>query len=189
MRAKLSISKLRKSHVMNYYSINVNYDHSPTFLIQLRKGTGKATATIILVLFSVFFYGALQIWGSFGSSSNSNYYRLGLAAAFQVSPVSVENARWQIVLIVENLGTADTLVDTIYVNNDPVTIQGLIHGDTLNSTLDIGTSVPYEGVIIPGGKSATFYVWIGADKFTSGTSIEVEVQKSALELRKTVKLN
>lgn len=156
----------------------------------MRKAASVIIGIVVLVICSIGFYVALEAWGSSDFSVSFATCRIGLVSAFQVSPVSVENAGYQIVLMVENLGKVDALVDTIYVNDNPVTEKGLIHGESLSSKLSIGTSVPEEGVVVPVGGSVTMYLWIGNDRFTKGASIEIEVQdKDSIELLKTITLH
>ena len=82
------------------------------------------------------------------------------------------------------------MVDTVYVNKVPVTEKGLVHGDSLSSTLAIGTSIPLDGLVVPGGESVNIYLWIGSDKYTKGISIQIEVQKKdSIGLMKILTLN
>ncbi len=155
----------------------------------MRRAASLIIASIAVVVMGIVFYLTLGAWSSLGSPSGISNYRIGLSNAIQVTPVSVEGAGWQIVIMVENLGNVDALVDTIYVNKVPVAEKGLIHGGSLSSRLSIGTSIPLDGLVIPVGKSANIYLWIGNDKFSRGTSIEIEIQKvDSLELRKTITL-
>ena len=156
----------------------------------MRRETSLLIVTTVVVVIGIIFYAIFSTWGSLGSSGQPSSYSIALINAYPISPVSVDNARWQIVLRVGNLGNAKALVNTIYVDGVPVSEKGLNHGDSLSSRLSIGTSVPEEGVAIPVGRSATLYLWIGSDKFTRGTSIVIEVQnKDSPELQKIITLN
>lgn len=147
-------------------------------------------ATIILIVAGLIVGSVIFIWNTVGSSDTTQIYKIGFSSVYQVKPVSVENAGWQLVCIVNNLGSREAVVEKIFVNGELVVETGLIHGDSLSSTTSVGTSIPVDGLKIAPGDKATFYIWIGSKRFNSGTVINIDLQRvNQLELRRSIQLS
>lgn len=147
-------------------------------------------ATIILIVAGLIVGSVIFIWNTVGSSDTTQIYKIGFSSVYQVKPVSMENAGWQIVCVVTNLGSKEVFLEKIFVNGELVVETGLIHGDSLSSTTSIGTSVPVDGLKIDPGDKATFYVWVGSKIGSTGTVINIDLQRvNQLELRRTIRLS
>ena len=68
--------------------------------------------------------------------------------------------------------------------------MSLISGDTLSSSISMGTDIPAEGLVIASGKSAILHIWVGADLFSAGTQVSIEIQRqNQFELKKYLVLS
>ena len=154
-----------------------------------RRAGGPVTATILLVIAGAIVAGIIYAWNLVGSSEIPQY-KMEISAVYLVSQVSVENARWQVVVIVSNLGNRESVVDKIFVNKKLVEEIEIMQGGSISSKASIGTSIPEGGLKISPGEKATIYVWIGGECYTSGTIINIDVQRiDQLELRRTLELS
>jgi hypothetical protein len=154
-----------------------------------RKAGSPLLATLILLVLAIIFAGIVIFWNTVGFSDSQPVYKMEIPAVYFVSPISVKNARWQIATIIQNKGTEESTVSNVFVNGENIEERGLIHGDSLSNTSSLAMSIPENGLSIPPGKSSTFYIWIGGDKFSSGTVINIVLQGSnQIELKKTTTL-
>ena len=152
-----------------------------------RKGISPILATIILALMGLLTAGLLGVWDT--GSSKPVIYKLEFTAAYLVNPVSVENAGWQIALLVNNAGTMEMMIDKIYVNNKLVEELGVTHGDSLSSASSIGISVPEGGYVVSPGVD-TIYIWVGSKTYNKGATLIIHLQQpDNLHLTKQVELN
>lgn len=148
------------------------------------RGLIKIVAPIVLVISaSVVFY-----WVASDTSLASGSPHLSTASFHKVNPISVENARWQINMIVSNSGTGTGHVKTVYVNRQEVDVYGVIHGDKLSNSSFVATSVPTDGLYVEPGSSESFIIWIGADLRMSQIDVSLNDVNDLGTLR-TVKLN
>ena len=85
------------------------------------------------------------------------------------------NARWKIELSVKNRGTQSVHITDVFVNERPVDEYGLVAGGSLSNGYLIGTSLPFDVVNLQPGESLELYVWIGEDRFSSGTTVLVRI--------------
>jgi len=155
----------------------------------MRKNTKIILAT--LIFFGVSITTALILYArSSPGFTNEPVNRLEVRHAYLVKPVSINNARWQMSLIVANRGDQDIVVDEIYVNGLMVKEMGLIHGELLSTDYGIGTSVPKIGLLYPPGNSETIYIWIGSDLFEKGNILTVEIKSRGVTyLNRTITLD
>ena len=157
--------------------------------IFLKRGVSPLVATIILGIIGVLMTFTVLALDGTGSSNETATYKLFIPAVYQVSPISIDNAEWQIALLVENQGNREVIVDKVYINGKLVEEMGLIHGELLSSSSVIGVSVPTDGLAIDPKSREVIYVWIGSDLFSSGTQMIIELQKpNQFDLKKTIVL-
>ena len=106
-----------------------------------------------------------------------------------VTPVSVENAGWQISVVVSNHGTRSIGIYQVYVNKEEVDMYGLVHGDVLSDGKKIGVSVPSTSLNVEPSETQTIYIWIGNELFSPGTQVVINFNDpNSLTLMKTVTL-
>lgn len=152
----------------------------------MRRAVGPLLASVVLFVVGLMVAGGIYYSDTVGSNELS-IYRIFFLNARQVKPVSVDNASWQLALLVQNDGNVDYNLNMVYINGEAATEFGLIHGDVLSSRSVIGTSIPVDGLVISPGITETISVWIGSDRFSQGTKLIVELQKpNQLALQKTV---
>lgn len=145
---------------------------------------------IVLAVAGIIVTSIIYFWGAADSSRSTQVYKIEISSIYQVKPVSVGNAGWQIVLSVTNLGNREAVVEKIFVNEELVVETGLMHGESLSSTKTVGTNIPGGGVHIAPGNRATFYVWIGSKRYTSGTVVNIDIQRiNQIEFRRTITLS
>ena len=158
------------------------------------RATSLVLATLLLIVLGVAVAIILTMWDTASSSQSPENTmftnKLVLESVRLVKPITVENAKWQIELIINNNGNADAIVDKVYINNKLVTETGISQGGALSSKSSIGTDLPVDGLVVPKGKSVTINVWLGQDLYNLGTSILVEAQRQdVFELKKYIVLN
>ena len=106
-----------------------------------------------------------------------------------VTPVSVENAGWQISVVVSNRGKGSFGMYKVYVNKEEVDMYGLVHGDVLPDGKKIGTSVPSPSLIVEPSETRTIYVWVGNELFSPGTQVVININDpNSITLMKAVTL-
>jgi len=91
-----------------------------------------------------------------------------------VYPVTVNEARFQVEIMLTNRGVVSTTIFRVYVNQKEVDVYGLDHGGTLLSGSHIGTSISEAGLRVDPGKSYEVYIWIGDKLFGSGSQIIIQ---------------
>ena len=128
--------------------------------MRFRAGSPIIGIIVLLVVGTVFVVSA-YVWTLVGPSEEPQVYRIEISAVFQVSDVSVVDARWRIALIVNNVGDSEAVVDKIFVNGKLVEEFGVCEGGSLSGKSVIATSVPVGGLRLPVGAKETVYLWIG----------------------------
>ena len=157
--------------------------------MRFRAGSPIIGIIVLLVVGTVFVVSA-YVWTLVGPSEEPQVYRIEISAVFQVSDVSVVDARWRIALIVNNVGDSEAVVDKIFVNGKLVEEFGVCEGGSLSGKSVIATSVPVGGLRLPVGAKETVYLWIGGDVYSSGTVVNIELQRTGqVELRRTITLS
>jgi hypothetical protein len=151
----------------------------------LKRAVSPLIATILLVIVGLVAAGIFMASNMAGSSNEPAIYKLFFVNVYQVKPVSIENAGWQLALLVENQGNRVDVFDKVYLNGELIEELGVIHGDRLSSRYAIGTSLPIGGLVMSPGSRFTVYIWIGDGLYTQGTELTIELQKPGqFELRK-----
>jgi hypothetical protein len=155
----------------------------------LRRAISPLIATIILLIVGLVAASIVMVSDMVGSSNEPTVYKLFFTSVYQVKPVSVDNAGWQLALLVENEGNQEDVLDKVYLNGELIEEIGIIHGDLLSSRSAVGTSIPVGGLAISPGSRVTIYIWIGSDLYTQGTQLTIELLKPGqFELRKIIVL-
>lgn len=155
-----------------------------------KRAVSPILGTIVVLLVGLTVASMLSISNTTGSSEGSTIYKLAFTSIYQATPVSVDNAGWQLVLLIENQGNTDNVLQRVYLNEQLIDELGYIHGDALPSGTTIATSIPSGGLTIPPNSLVTVYIWIGEALYSQGTQLTIELQKlNQLELRKTITLN
>ena len=158
--------------------------------MKLRRGVSPVLGLIVVIMVGLSIASLLYYSDTAGPSIESEKPLLRFIHVYQASPVSVDDAGWQLVLLVQNQGNGEGKLDRVYLNGDQVEATGYIHGDTLPSKTSIASSIPSGGLIIPGDSEATVYIWIGEARYSRGTQLTIELQKpNQLILQKTITLN
>jgi len=102
---------------------------------------------------------------------------------------SVNNSRWMIVLSLRNNSPSICHIQYVFVNERPIDDYNVTFGGSLTDTSSIGTSISESGLVLESGESTNAYVWIGSDRFSSGTSVAVRLQNfSGISFISQVKL-
>jgi hypothetical protein len=70
----------------------------------LRRAISPLIATIILLIVGLVAASIVMVSDMVGSSDEPTVYKLFFTSVYQVKPVSVDNAGWQLALLVENEG-------------------------------------------------------------------------------------
>lgn len=158
------------------------------FDVMERKATSPIISIIVIIFIVISIVVALNYIGN-NSAKEVPVYKIEFVAAYQTTPVSIENAKWQIVLLIKNLGNQDYLLDKVYLNDKEITETGLMHGDKLDNDTIIGTSLSKDGDVIPPGASVNQYIWIGGGRFSEGTQIKIDLNTlNQLQLSKIITL-
>jgi flagellin-like protein len=154
-----------------------------------KKAVSSVIGTVIIVGVTIF----LAVLIGFGYSSitevNTRYTVLAFQNAYCFTPVTVENAKWQINILLQNKGTHNIYIDYLSVNSQSIDEYGVLNGDTLPSGSVMGTSIPKSGITIEPGESLNANIWIGKKLFSSGSTIEIQIENiSSTKISRTVKL-
>jgi hypothetical protein len=157
--------------------------------MQSRKAISPVVASIMLIAASLF----LGVWiGSLYKEmaySNVKTKLLRFDSAYCTQPVSVENARWQIAIMITSVGTESIELSYIFLNEKPADVYGLIHGDSLINGSLVGTSLPEGGLVLEAGESTNVYLWVGDKLLSSGTEIVIHFNDiNSVALKRFVKL-
>ena len=158
--------------------------------MKLRRGVSPVLGLIVVIMVGFSIASLLYFSDTAAPSIEIQKPLLMFINIYQTKPVSVDEAGWQLVLLVQNQGNGEGKLDHVYLNGEQIEETGYNHGDTLPSKTSIATSIPSGGLIIPGNSQATVYIWIGMDRYSRGTQLTIELQKpNQLMLQKTITLN
>ncbi len=103
-----------------------------------------------------------------------NTVKLDFVQTKCVYPVSVNDAEFQVEMLLINRGVVSTTLSRVYVNQKEVDVYGLDHGGTLLDGGHVGTSISEAGLRVDPGKSYEVYIWIGDKMFSSGSQIIIQ---------------
>jgi hypothetical protein len=153
-----------------------------------RGAGGKVLTGVALFVFGIVLAVLLYYWNAAAAPSGPRYHVVFDSVSLE--PVSVDNARWEIALMLRNDGGGDVVLKKVYVNRKLVDEYGVRSGGSLSSKSVIGTSIPVEGVVIGSDSKLSIIVWIGSDLFSSGSQISLHVfDPNTLEYTRYIVLN
>jgi flagellin-like protein len=140
-----------------------------------RRALSPVLGTVIIVGVTI----VLAVYASYGYSgvteTNTRYIVLAFEHAYCKKPVTVENAGWEIEMLLTNKGSHNLYIKKLLVNEKPVIEYGLLHDGKLSSNKALGTSIPDEGITLIPGQSIIEYLWVGHALYSKGSSIEIQV--------------
>ena len=138
-----------------------------------RGAGGKVLTGITLFIFGVVLAVLVYYWNAAAAPSGPLYHVV--IDSVSLEHVSVDNARWEVSLMLRNDGKGDVVLKKVYVNRELVDEYGVSPGGSLSGKSVIGTSVPVDGVVIGSGSRLSISVWIGSDLFSSGNQISLHI--------------
>jgi hypothetical protein len=145
---------------------------------------------MVLLFVLIFFLGYLSGSGFLGMDiSVGHTSKLDFILSECVNPVSVENAKWQVSILVSNPGKHSLLLSHVYVNETEVNLYGLIHGDCLDDGTQLGTSIPLEGLRVEPSELYNVYIWVGDKLFNNDSQIIITFNEPSSDtLKETITL-
>ena len=124
------------------------------------------------------------------SGFTQNTVKLDFVQTKCVYPVTVNDAEFQVQILLTNRGVVSTILSRVYVNQKEVDIYGLDHGGTLINGSHVGTSISEQGLRIDPGKNYEVYIWIGDNMFSSGSQIIIQFNDpNSITMMKSITLN
>lgn len=141
-----------------------------------RKAVSPVAGTIILMGVTIVSAILISFYYKEVAFANTEYVALEFQSAYCKKPVSVNNARWEIIIVLSNKGTQNIPIKDLLINKKPINEYGLMIGDSLISEVSIGTSIPKSGLTIEPGQEITEYLWVGNQLYSPGTSIEIQIE-------------
>ncbi len=190
--------------------------------LRKRKGVSPVIATVILVAVTITVAVAVAYWMSGIAGQYTNFEQVKIQSSYasrlEESPTSTKFMGWIIELKLQNSGSSTSTLETVFVNDMPITEYG-ISSDTGNEKirwLD-STSAPtnddwtdwdglttdvISGVSLDSGDEDTIYILIYGSKvaapipppdgdglFSAGTTINVKIHSaSGMDYIKLVQL-
>ena len=147
-------------------------------------------ATVILVAVGMIIAMGTAYWLTGMSGQYSNVEVLQIDHVYSTLDTSVNNSRWMIVLSLRNNSPSTCRIQYVFVNEQPIDDYNVTFGGSLTDGQSIGTSISENGLVLESGESMNAYVWIGSDRFSSGTFIAVRLQNlSGISYISQVKIN
>ena len=142
--------------------------------------------SIMIFLFALFF---LVKYMSIETSFTGNTVKLDFIITKFVYPVSVNEAKWQVAILLTNRGTRSIILSRVFVNGKQVDVYGLVHGDSLLDGNQVGTSISKEGLRVDPGKIYNVFIWIGNELMSSGSQIIIQFNDpNSITLMKSITL-
>lgn len=132
-------------------------------------------ATVILVAITIAISISAAYWMSGISGQYSGFEKVEIPTAYCTLTPGVNNSKWGLYLSLKNSGSNPTRIIYVMVNNVVVSEYNISAGGSLSDTGSIGTSLSENGLAIDSGETVNVYVWIGEDRFSSGTSVSVHL--------------
>ena len=140
-----------------------------------RKAVSPVIATIILVGVTLFV--ALTIGALYRETAFSYVQGQIIEYPYIYCELdnTVNNAKWKIELHVVNRGTQSVQIEEVFLNERPVDVYGIMAGGSLSDGSLIGTSLSSDGINLQPGENVDVLVWIGDERFSSGTTVLVRM--------------
>jgi hypothetical protein len=140
---------------------------------QRRKGSSPIIVLIGLVFIGFVFVLLLMVYPSAETMDESP--NIEFVAVNSFSPVTVDNAKHQLVLYVSNSGQGTGIIYKVYFNSDLVKINGIKDGDLLPDSLCIASSIVDGGTHIPPGETVQIFIWTGDGLNMAGNYVVIHL--------------
>ncbi len=153
--------------------------------VGLVKAISPVIATVIIVAVAIAISIAVALWISGVVGGMTRTERLDITAAYvsntnyDVNESATGDEYWEITLVVNNKGSADTSIDMVFVNNKPLGTNEYGRPTTGTETetwySNVGGTPP---VPINAGGQVTLYIYLDKDTYKSGQNIQIVVHTS-----------
>jgi len=150
--------------------------------IRSRKAVSPVIATVILVAVAITVAVAVAYWMGGISGQYTKFEKVEISTAYSTKTTG---SGWLITLSIKNSGTADSTINTVFVNDRP--LNGTAYGQSgfPPGTGDrIYTDIATAGTTYNSGQSGTVQVWIwndgtnGYGYLSSGTTVNVKLHSA-----------
>jgi hypothetical protein len=129
-----------------------------------------------LVIIGVIIGGFISSYTGF-TFPRANLRTIDYLYCYSTRNVDMGNAEWKIVFCVRNTGRVPLMLTNVYVDEEDVQTYGLIHGESLDSGVNIGTNLPISGYELERGKGFEIYVWIRGNIYEPGDKVYVSMNR------------
>jgi len=129
---------------------------------------------MVTFVFALILFGRYTNIETIESGFTMNTVKLDFVQTKCVYPVTVDEAAFQVEILLTNRGVVSKTISRVYVNQKEVNVYGLEHGGTLINGSHVGTSISEAGLRVDPGKSYEIYIWIGDKLFSSGSQIIIQ---------------
>lgn len=148
-----------------------------------RKAVSPVIATVILVAVAITVAVAVAYWMGGISGQYTKFEKVEISTAYSTRDV---NKGWLITLDIKNSGTADSTINTVFVNDRPLNASGYEQIDFPADGLGdlVYTDIAAAGTTYSSGESGTVKVWIyndgttGYGSLSSGTTVNVKLHSA-----------
>ena len=124
------------------------------------------------------------------TGDTGNTVKLDFVQTKCVYPISVNEAKWQVAILLSNRGTRAITLSRVHVNQKQVDVYGLDHGDSLNEGSQVGTSISKEGLRVDPGNNYEVYIWIGNKLLSSVSQIIIQFNDpNSITMMKSITLS
>lgn len=145
--------------------------------------------SILMLLFALSFLVNFMGRESLETGFTGNTVKLDFIKTKCVTPVTVNEAKWEIEITLTKHGTGSMLLSRVYVNEKQVDVYGLAQGDTLIDGNQIGTSISNQGLLVEPGNNYRVFIWIGNKLLSSGSQIIIQFNDpNSITLMKSITL-
>ena len=145
------------------------------------------TVILVAVSIAVSLSAAYWITGIYGQYIG--FEKIEIPTAYCTSNPLVNNSKWGIFISMKNSGSNPTQILYVMVNGILVSEYNISEGGSLSDPSRIGTSLLESELGLESGETINFYIWIGEDLFSSGTSVSVNLHSlSGIDYAKLLKL-
>ena len=143
---------------------------------------------VIFVLALIFLVKYMSV-ETINTGFTGNTVKLDFVQTKCVYPVTVNEAQFQVEILLTNRGTVSMTLSRVYLNEKQVDVYGLVHGDSLLDGNQVGTSISKEGLRVDPGTIYKVYIWIGNELMSSGSQIIIQFNDpNSITLMKSITL-
>lgn len=150
--------------------------------IRSRKAVSPVIATVILVAVAITVAVAVAYWMGGISGQYTKFEKVEISTAYSTKTTG---SGWLITLDIKNSGTADSTINTVFVNDRPLNTSAYEQSGFPDGTTDrIYTDIAAAGTTYSSGQSGTVRVWIwndgtaGYGYLSSGTTVNVKLHSA-----------